>query len=346
VRMKLIYFLFQFIISFLDMVKGYYVVNPFIREKQCPVPKAGTDQGEATMFQEEWVHGKTGACGFESPFSDHAEGYFTAVGTADWEDGFACGTCAEIEYEGRVILVNVVDRCGACSKGWFDLGGPAWRALTGGQLPGHIFGVKSRWVACPGTLTGGNNLHLYVKPGSQPWDARFQPVAHTLPIRSLQIDGGTGWMEMSKCENYMFCKPRGITLHGEYALRVISDSGNIDLTVDSIPEGKYIDTGTNNGGTCATPGGGSSQVTTPRPRPTIPTTPTTTSPTTPFSPASYVDCTVLDGLFPDPHNCRGFIKCAQGDSYPMECGGGLYFDIVTYNCNWSWDTDCNGRPAW
>ena len=46
------------------------------REKQCPVPKAGTDEGEATMFQEEWVHGKTGACGFESPFSDHGTNNF------------------------------------------------------------------------------------------------------------------------------------------------------------------------------------------------------------------------------------------------------------------------------
>ena len=103
-----------------------------------------------------------------------AEGFFTAVGTADWEEGFACGTCAEIEYRGRVITVNVVDRCGACSKGWFDLGGPAWSALTGGEPPGHIYGVKSRWVACPGSLIGGNNMHLYVKPGSHPWDARFQ----------------------------------------------------------------------------------------------------------------------------------------------------------------------------
>ena len=35
-------------------------------------------------------------------------------------------------------------RCGACTKGWFDLGGPAWRELTGGELPGHIRGVKSK----------------------------------------------------------------------------------------------------------------------------------------------------------------------------------------------------------
>ena len=80
--------------------------------------------------------------------------------------------------------------------------------------------------------------------------------------------------------------------------------------MDNIPEGKYIDTGTNNGGTCSAPSEGSKPVTipTPRPRPTVPTTASTT---TPFSSASYVDCLVQDGLFPDPHNCRGFIKCAQ-----------------------------------
>ena len=42
-----------------------------------------------------------------------------------------------------------VCRCGACSKGWFDLGGPAWRALTSNMPPGHVYGVRSRWVTCP-----------------------------------------------------------------------------------------------------------------------------------------------------------------------------------------------------
>ena len=47
----------------------------------------------------------------------------------------------------------------------------------------------------------------------------------------MMIEGGTGWREMKKCENYMFCKPRGITLHGQFSLRVISDTGSIDVTV-------------------------------------------------------------------------------------------------------------------
>ena len=39
-----------------------------------------------------------------------AEGFFTAVGGPDWEDGLGCGTCAQLEYQGNTVTVNVVDR--------------------------------------------------------------------------------------------------------------------------------------------------------------------------------------------------------------------------------------------
>ena len=198
---------------------------------QCSVNwRPGTENGEATMFQENWVHGKTGACGFEKPFSGEASGMFAAVGGQDWTSGLGCGACAELEYQGNTVTVNVVDRCGGCSKGWFDLGGPAWRALTGGQAPGHVYGVRSRWVSCPGSLTGGRNLQLYVKPGSHAWDARFQPTHHNRPVKEMYIDGGKGWQRMRKCENFMFCKPQGLTLNGQFSLRVVSE-GNIDVKV-------------------------------------------------------------------------------------------------------------------
>ena len=43
------------------------------RQEVCPVPKAGAERGEATMFQESWVHGKTGACGFKRPTTSHGD---------------------------------------------------------------------------------------------------------------------------------------------------------------------------------------------------------------------------------------------------------------------------------
>jgi len=326
------------------------------RQGQCGIGKAGTDFGEATMFQESWVHGKTGACGFASPNTDLAEGFFAAVGTEDWLDGFACGTCAQLSYRGNTITVNVVDRCGACTKGWFDLGGPAWRELTGGELPGHIRGVKSKWIPCPASLTGGGSMLLYFKPGSHPWDTRIQPVAHTLPVRRMEVAAdGSRWKNMKKCENYMFCKPRGLTLRSSYSLRVISDSGTIEVQMDEIPEGQYVDLEQNNGGFCSgsgsVSGSGSGSTSTASSSPieliSPPTTLATTTvpPATSYSPPAFVDCALADGVFPDPHNCRGFVKCAQGDPYHMVCSGGLYFDPVTYNCNWPWSTDCQGRPV-
>ena len=47
--------------------------EPVSRQEVCPVPKAGAERGEATMFQESWVHGKTGACGFKQPTTSHGD---------------------------------------------------------------------------------------------------------------------------------------------------------------------------------------------------------------------------------------------------------------------------------
>merc|ERR1719266_2992046 len=200
---------------------------------------------------------------------------------------------------------------------------------------------------------------LYFKPGSHPWDTRIQPVAHTLPVRGMEVAaGGSRWQNMKKCENYMFCKPRGLTLRSSYTLRVISDSGTIEVEMDTIPEGEYVDLKENNGGFCSGSGsesGSGSGSTKPSTATSSPMSTSTTlapivqtttmPPTSSYTPPAYVDCALADGLFPDPHNCRGFVKCAQGDPYHMVCSGGLYFDPVTYNCNWPFATDCQGRPV-
>lgn len=127
-----------------------------------------------------------------------------------------------------------------------------------------------------------------------------------------------------RCENYMFCKPRGLTLHSSYALRITSDSGTLEIQVSpgsappqmaGIPEGSFVDVGSNNGGSCSSgvPSRPSTALSTTSPATAPP--PTTTTPG--YQPPRFVDCSLVDGLFPDPHNCRGFIKCAQGDPYHM-----------------------------
>merc|ERR1719238_2204990 len=129
--------------------------------------------------------------------------------------------------------------------------------------------------------------------------------------------GGSRWKKMKKCENYMFCKPRGLTLRSSYTLRVTSDSGTIEVEMDTIPEGEYVDLKENNGGFCSGSGSGSGSGST---KPSIATSSTMVStsttlapiaqtttmpPTSSYTPPAYVDCALADGLFPDPHNCRG-----------------------------------------
>ena len=67
--------------------------------------------------------------------------------------------------------------------------------------------------------------------------------------------------------------------------------------------------GTNNDGGCSDNTGGSGINPTSSP-PTTTSAPPPPS-TTVWGGSSVVDCSMEDGLYPDPANCRGFIKCAQ-----------------------------------
>ena len=81
----------------------------------------------------------------------------------------------------------------------------------------------------------------------------------------------------------------------------------------SLVGDSYIDMGSNNDGGCDSDSqnGVTSQTSSPSPISAPSSTTLAPTTTTAWSGSSIVDCSVLDGLFPDPNNCHGFIKCAQ-----------------------------------
>ena len=87
----------------------------------------------------------------------------------------------------------------------------------------------------------------------------------------------------------------------------------------SLVGDSYIDMGSNNDGGCdsdsqnvvTSQSGGVIQTSSSSPTSAPSSTTLAPTTTTAWSGSSIVDCSVLDGLFPDPNNCRGFIKCAQ-----------------------------------
>jgi len=206
--------------------------------RECKLSKQGVQNGEATMFQREWVTGISGACGFEQPNSNHAKGFFTAAGGGDWANGLGCGACVKLSYKGRTVIVNVVDRCVGCPTGTFDLGGPAWDALTG-EPPGRARGVSSEWIECPDNLAGGSNkaLSIHFKSGSQAWDARMFPIHLRVPVQRMEIrQAGSNWVNMPKCENFYHCNKAssgGLTLNkGGFDVRVISEAGTFNVVIN------------------------------------------------------------------------------------------------------------------
>merc|ERR1712002_715041 len=64
--------------------------------------------------------------------------------------------------------------------------------------------------------------------------------------------------------------------------------------------------------------------------------PTTRGPTKPY----HKDCKgVPDGLYPQP-DCRKYIQCAGGRTYPHQCPTGLWFNPKIGACDWPAHVDC------
>lgn len=58
-----------------------------------------------------------------------------------------------------------------------------------------------------------------------------------------------------------------------------------------------------------------------------------------FLPIGPVDCSV-DGYFPDPANCSGFIVCSAGVAYPRSCPPGLKYNKIRKYCDWPQNVQC------
>lgn len=54
---------------------------------------------------------------------------------------------------------------------------------------------------------------------------------------------------------------------------------------------------------------------------------------------SSEDCSV-NGHFLHSSDCNKYYQCADGIRYDFQCGEGLYFDVNTFTCNWTWEVNC------
>jgi expansin (peptidoglycan-binding protein) len=117
-------------------------------------------------------------------------GYFGAMNTADYNKGAACGACVEASYNGRKVVLTIVDECPIarnplCTKGHIDLSRKAIRQLEPNGSLEHLKGVSWHYVKCP----AAGNVKVRLHPNQNMY---WQPVVienGLFPIQSVTLNG-------------------------------------------------------------------------------------------------------------------------------------------------------------
>jgi expansin len=117
-------------------------------------------------------------------------GYFGAMNTTDFNQGAACGACVEANYNGKKVVLTIVDECPigsnpVCTKGHIDLSRKAIRQLEPNGSLENLKNVSWRYVKCPASGNAKARLHPNQNPD-------WQPVVienGLYPIKSVTLNG-------------------------------------------------------------------------------------------------------------------------------------------------------------
>jgi expansin len=100
-------------------------------------------------------------------------GYFGAMNTTDFAQGAACGACVEASYNGKKVVLTIVDECPigsnpVCTKGHIDLSRKAIRQLESNSSLENLKNVSWHYVKCPASGNAKVRLHPNQTPDWQP----------------------------------------------------------------------------------------------------------------------------------------------------------------------------------
>ena len=117
-------------------------------------------------------------------------GYFGAMNTTDFAQGAACGACVEASYNGKKVVLTIVDECPigsnpVCTKGHIDLSRKAIRQLESNSNLEDLKNVSWHYVKCP--VKGNAQVRLHPNQ-----NADWQPVVienGLYPLKSVTLNG-------------------------------------------------------------------------------------------------------------------------------------------------------------
>ncbi len=182
--------------------------------------------GEPTHSGEGTYYDATGAgnCSFEATPNDLM---VAAMNHTDYADSAACGACVRVAGPKGEVTVRIVDRCPECPAGDVDLSPQAFEQiaeLSAGRVP-------ITWQYVPCGVSGP--IAYRFKEGSNQWWTAVQIRNHRHAIAKLEVDEGSGFVEVPRLDYNYFVDEGGMG-PGPYTFRVTDVYGH-ELVDTNVP---------------------------------------------------------------------------------------------------------------
>jgi expansin (peptidoglycan-binding protein) len=196
-------------------------------EAAAVVPFGAPQTGEGTYYAADG----SGNCMFDPSPGDLR---VAAMNAPQYAGGAVCGTCVQVTGPKGSVTVRIVDQCPGCKQGDLDLSPQAFD-----QIGEHSAGrIPITWIAVP-CAVGGNLAYRYKEGSSQYWTA-IQVRNHRLPIASLELRKGAGWMPVGREPYNYFVAPGGAG-PGPVTLRVTAIDGQVlEDTLSAVSAGAVV----------------------------------------------------------------------------------------------------------
>jgi len=157
----------------------------------------------------------------------------TAFSAAEWNNAANCGRCVNISTaEGKSIVVKIIDKCGGCAKGHFDLSKSAFALLGDPDL--GVIQISYEFVPCQ---TTGNITYRVIDGSTVGW-ASLVVQNHRYGVKKLEVKGNGGdWKEARRADynEFIFTDYTG-TFKAPISFRVTSMYGEVITDENIIPD--------------------------------------------------------------------------------------------------------------
>ncbi|KAK3046255.1 hypothetical protein LTR09_012247 [Extremus antarcticus] len=168
-----------------------YLVRRALRTGQ------GTRYGDDSTEEDCWQGGACSFTHYELPASIDGS---TCVSEDIWNDGYNCGGCIEVSYQGKKITVMVTNLTGG-DKNHHEMTPDTWAKLTNNNPGGGVDGIEWEFVQCPIPKSDPLRIHMHGGASQYWFSATVENANRRTSKMEVSTDSGKTWKVASRKGN-------------------------------------------------------------------------------------------------------------------------------------------------